>query len=353
MAVFGADARASDGRFEDRARTPAIQSSLAPHSLVLDVTTAGKRMVAVGERGHILLSDDGGGSWRQVYAPVSVTLTGVAFADERTGWAIGHRGVVLGTEDGGETWTAMLDGGRAAALTLEQARLDGDEDAIFLADRLVKDGPDKPFLTLLVSRPRTVTVLGAYGLAARSMDGGKTWVSWASHMDNPAGWHLNAIAAEGATELVAGEQGTLLLSEDGGGTFSALESPYDGSFFGALSNGKGRFLILGLRGHAFLADRDLLSWTACSVASDASLTDGLVLPDGRLAAVTASGDLLVGTADCSNLSPVPGLPPMGPLAALALSPGETPALVLAGVSGLHLVPLSRLAPTTPPTGRAQ
>ncbi len=31
---------------------------LAPRSLLLDITVAGERLVAVGERGHILYSDD-------------------------------------------------------------------------------------------------------------------------------------------------------------------------------------------------------------------------------------------------------------------------------------------------------
>ena len=43
---------------------------------------AGNRLVAVGERGTILLSDDGQ-AWRQVPSPVSVGLTGVSFGDDQ------------------------------------------------------------------------------------------------------------------------------------------------------------------------------------------------------------------------------------------------------------------------------
>ena len=44
---------------------------LAEHSLLLDVTLAGERLIAVGERGHVLVSDDRGESWRQVRVPTT------------------------------------------------------------------------------------------------------------------------------------------------------------------------------------------------------------------------------------------------------------------------------------------
>ncbi len=53
-------------------------------------TKAGNRLVAVGERGIVLLSDDAGLNWKQVDVPVSVTLTGVQFVSPMKGWAIGH-----------------------------------------------------------------------------------------------------------------------------------------------------------------------------------------------------------------------------------------------------------------------
>src|SRR5688572_16714729 len=69
---------------------PALQSPKALGAAMLAVTRAGHRLVAVGERGTVLLSDDAGASWRQARVPVQVTLTAVRFVDERTGWAAGH-----------------------------------------------------------------------------------------------------------------------------------------------------------------------------------------------------------------------------------------------------------------------
>src|SRR5438445_3138452 len=119
-------------------------------AVYLAATRAGERIVAVGERGLIAVSDDGGGHWRQVSVPVSATLTGVQFVSAKVGWAVGHYGVVLGTRDGGETWALLLDGRRAAQATLDAAKAASDEGPASqrrLADaqRLVADGPDKPF----------------------------------------------------------------------------------------------------------------------------------------------------------------------------------------------------------------
>ncbi|MFU0418243.1 WD40/YVTN/BNR-like repeat-containing protein, partial [Acinetobacter baumannii] len=73
--------------------------------MLLDATRAGKRVVAVGEHGIVLLSDDEGKTYRQARTvPVSATLSAVSFADEKHGWAVGQWGVILATSDGGETW---------------------------------------------------------------------------------------------------------------------------------------------------------------------------------------------------------------------------------------------------------
>src|SRR5262245_59197320 len=95
-------------------------------AIYLAAARAGERLVAVGERGLIALSDDGGVHWRQAPSPVSASLTGVQFASAKVGWAIGHYGVVLGTRDGGETWSLLLDGRRAAQAMLDSAKAAAD-----------------------------------------------------------------------------------------------------------------------------------------------------------------------------------------------------------------------------------
>lgn len=69
---------------------------------------------AVGDRGTILHTDDGGKLWRPQTSGVGCPLHSVCFLDEQLGWAAGgfthpythaSTGVVLTTHDGGRTWT--------------------------------------------------------------------------------------------------------------------------------------------------------------------------------------------------------------------------------------------------------
>lgn len=71
---------------------------------------------AVGDRGVIWHTDDGGLAWRRQPSGVSCTLWAVSFLNERIGWAVGgwtrplshaSSGVVLTTENGGQTWTEV------------------------------------------------------------------------------------------------------------------------------------------------------------------------------------------------------------------------------------------------------
>ena len=86
------------------AQAPAIALESAQHAPLVAVSQVGRRLVAVGDHGIVVLSDDGE-TWRQASSvPVDGLLTALSFIDERQGWAVGHGGVLLHTEDGGETW---------------------------------------------------------------------------------------------------------------------------------------------------------------------------------------------------------------------------------------------------------
>jgi hypothetical protein len=108
--------------------TPALVTPKALGAATLAVARAGARLVAVGERGTVLWSDDGGAHWQQARVPVQAALTSVRFVDAHVGWAAGHLGVILKTEDGGQSW-ARLDGTQAAAALLAAAGGDGVRSA--------------------------------------------------------------------------------------------------------------------------------------------------------------------------------------------------------------------------------
>jgi photosystem II stability/assembly factor-like uncharacterized protein len=288
---------------------PAVFSQRAAQSVLLGIAQAGKRLVAVGERGIVVVSDDEAATWRQVAVPVSVTLTAVHFANPKHGYAAGHSGTVLATTDGGETWSRMLDGRQAARISLAAAQASGDAAALRDAERLVADGPDKPLLDLLVLDARRVIVIGAYGMAYSTTDGGQNWTSWADRLDNARGLHLYAIRRHGERILVCGEQGLVRLSQDTGQTFAAVKTPYNGSFFTAELSA-GEIMLAGLRGNMLRSLDAGVNWQKIAAPDGATITGSARRADGSLVLVNQAGTVLgesKGALVPLNSSPLPSL----------------------------------------------
>lgn len=246
----------------DRAPS-SVLAPLASRSLTLDLAAAGARLVAVGERGHILLSDDQGHSWRQVVTPTRATLTGVHFVDARHGWAVGHLGTILRTVDAGETWQPL-----SAALDRESVLL----DVLFLD---AQEG----------------FAVGAYGLCLQTRDAGATWTK---REPLPEQFHFNQIVrhTDGAIFLV-GEAGTLLRSRDGGLAWEPVSPPYEGSLFGLVPLADGQLLVHGLRGHIFRSSNGGAGWQPIVAPVPTLLMHGVRLRSGLIVLAGQSGNFLV------------------------------------------------------------
>ncbi|MHC8350878.1 WD40/YVTN/BNR-like repeat-containing protein [Pseudomonas sp. RT4P38] len=327
----------------DALNTPAMQVPQAQHAVLLDLARAGTRLVAVGERGIVLLSDDNGASWRQAAVPVSVSLTAVQFVNASTGWAVGHAGVVLASHDGGEHWVVQLDGRRAAQLELTAARQQlssaRDQDAaaarVQTAERLAREGADKPFLALQFVDDRHGLIVGAYGLAFETDDGGTTWQSIIGQIDNPLGAHLSAIAQQGEHWFLAGEQGYLARSDDAGQSFSQLESPYAGSFFTLQIRDDGVLLVAGLKGNAFTSSDLGQNFQPAPVSLPVSFSDAIRTEDGQLLLVNQSGALFR-TSSLPGALLEPYGKPLGKPVSSVLQAADG-SLTLAGFTGLTRV----------------
>lgn len=310
---------------------PAMHSAKAPRAVLLAVTRAGERLVAVGERGIVLLSDDSGKHWRQASVPVSVSLTAVQFVDAEQGWAVGHMGVVLHSSDGGETWVKQLDGIAVAQQVLVLARQGHDARQLKDAERLVADGPDKPFLDLYFSDPRNGFVVGAYGLILRTQDGGKHWQPWMQQVDNPEGLNLYGIRAAGNALFIVGERGLLLRSNDGGARFQSLDSPYPGSFFGLQGSANGELLAFGLRGNAYWSGDQGGSWRRMDTGLETALSAATRLGDGASILASQGGDLLLSPGRGARFRPL-ATPAGTSIAGLVAAPDGS--LICVGLGGL-------------------
>lgn len=313
---------------------PALNSAKAERSTLLAVTRAGSRLVAAGERGIILVSDDHGASWQQSRVPTSVNLTALHFVDAQRGWAVGHMGVVLHSEDGGLSWHKQLDGVEAARLAVEAVRDGDDPREIKLADYLVSDGPDKPFFDIWMDSQGRGFITGAFNLIFRTDDGGKHWRYWSPRVKNPFGLHLYDITRLGEDFIIAGEQGMLLRSQDGGEHFTPLETPYEGSWFGILATRSGALIAYGLRGNAYVSRDHGESWQACETGSRAGFSAATELADGRILLANQAGQLFASADDGRSFQPLGGLPGMPFAAVTQADSGE---LILASLRGLGRV----------------
>jgi photosystem II stability/assembly factor-like uncharacterized protein len=303
-------------------------------AVLLGAAHAGPRIVAVGERGIVALSDDGGKQWRQASVPVSVTLTAVRFADKDRGYALGHGGTVLATADGGQTWSRRLDGRQLAQLLLAAAQSSGDAAALKSGQRLVAEGPDKPLFDLLVFDARRVLVVGAYGLALFTQDGGATWATWSARLENPKELHLYAVRQRGQRIVIAGEQGLVLHSVDGGQSFKRLSTPYGGSYFTAELPEDQAIVLAGLRGNVWRSTDDGASWTQVASPVPVSITASAPGPNGQPLFANQAGMVLRLAGGTLQPLSAGALPPLNFL--LPLDGARVLALTVQGVQRVDL-----------------
>ncbi len=234
---------------------------LVAESMLLDITRAGDRLVAVGERGHVILSGDGE-NWTQAeVVPTRATLTTVTAFGERL-WAGGHDAVIITSGDGGNTWTRLFFDPERQQAVMDLYFTDEDNGV----------------------------AIGSYGLYLVTRDGGQNWED--IEIDPEGGYHLNSMLRfDDGRRLIAGEAGYSYRSYDDGATWEMMDMPYLGSMWGALQLDGECALFYGLRGHAMQSCDFGTSWSELETGSEASISGG-AMHDGRVLLAAASGAVL-------------------------------------------------------------
>ena len=340
----------------DLLQMPAFHLKTPEKGKLLDVARAGTRMVAVGENGLIIGSDDSGKTWFQGSVPMSVTLTALCFPSPLVGWAVGHDGIILHTSDGGATWIRQIDGSQINRGAYEQVeKLYGEKTSppsssptvqfdeydwmnleVYLRDieQMKKEGSVWPFLDVWFADDQKGFAVGAFGMAVRTSDGGKTWNPFMNRLPNPKGLHYYAVAKVGSDLFIAGEEGQVLRSEDDGQNWKQLDSPYDGSFFGIMGTHSGDDVIaFGLRGHGFISRDRGDTWEPLKLPEGGPWMSGMVLNDGSVLLISPVLGGYISTDNGLSFAGVPGFP-MAAVAAMG-TPGN--GLLTVGVLGTQIV----------------
>ena len=255
----------------DAASVLSIESPKAVTSLLLDIAHAGKRLVAVGDRGHILFSEDSGKNWVQARVPTRQLLTALYFVDEQHGWAVGHDAQILATDDGGANWELQYE-------DLER---------------------EAPLLDIWFRDASNGFAVGAYGALLETSDGGKSWNDVSDRLDNEDGYHLNGITAvKDAGLFVVGEAGTMFRSADWGQTWEKVQGPYEGTLFGAQGTASSNtLLVFGLRGNLYRSSDFGSTWQEIPLIADSGrlefgLAGASLLKNGDLVVVGHGGSVL-------------------------------------------------------------
>jgi photosystem II stability/assembly factor-like uncharacterized protein len=287
---------------------PAVRAGYAMHSAILAVARSGERIVAVGDRGVVLISDDDGSTFRQADSvPTRATLTSVAFApDGRTGWAVGHWGVVLVTEDGGSRW-----------------RMQRDDLSV-----------DQPLFSVLFTDSNHGVAVGLWSLLACTADGGKTWTTSTLEAGASSGAGakgsgrslFSVFASNKGTLLVAAEAGGVYRSTNAGQSWTPVETGGKGSLWTGTSLKSGALLVGGLSGALYRSEDDGASWHAVTSASKSSITALAQAADGKVLAVGLNGVVLSSNDDGRSFQVARVLPDRAGIAAVIGNRKGTPLL---------------------------
>lgn len=217
---------------------PAVAFSNFDDALMLAIAPAGSRLVAVGEHGLVLLSDDAGNSWRQTLTGlVDTTLSAVTFVDSDQGWIVGREEAILYTADSGNSWQLQH------------------------WNPFPENGMEGALLEVVFTSSTQGFAVGANGTLLRTADAGNSWQRQTLLHREGFEPHLFDISSRNADELfITGEQGAVWRSADAGTTWQELTVPFSGSLFGAVPMGQSGLLVYAMLGKAFYSPDSGATW---------------------------------------------------------------------------------------------
>lgn len=287
------------------AQKPAVAVAHPTQAPILAAARAGQRVVAVGDHGIVLLSDDGGKTFRQAKTvPTQALLTSLSFIDDKQGWAAGHDGVIVHTTDGGESWT------------LQREDLAGD----------------KPLFAIRFNDAKNGFAVGLFGNAVQTNDGGAHWSALTIESGEVTDHHLYGIFGDANSALyVAGEAGLVYRSADRGLTWTTIQTSNPGSFWAGLQLKDGNLLMVGQRGHIFNSIDQGTTWTEVPSGTQQSLTNVVQQSNGDVLVVGLAGTTLRST-DAGKTFVMHERADRAPLTAAAV--GSNDAALLFGATGV-------------------
>jgi len=286
------------GELESTGKSAEAEAALFEDLYAVAVIDAG-RVIAVGDRGAIYRSGDGGEHWQNVESSTARSLYSVSMANAAVGWAVGQYGTIIRTVDGGRTWTIQpgpegkralhllgvhaVDADTAWVVGVWGTRILTQDGGVTWTDHSVPMTLEHPLFEWLsmedqekvreggavyedvvlndvYCRPRPSKlcwIVGEFGTNFRTEDLGGTWIRGSVDGDSIDNGrdpdiertsHLFAVSFSGEREgLIAGLGGVVLRSVDGGRHWRYAATGDRRSFF-SIAHAADRFVAVGEKG---------------------------------------------------------------------------------------------------------
>jgi photosystem II stability/assembly factor-like uncharacterized protein len=147
------------------------------------------------------------GAWTRQRSGSLAWLHAVYFLDERQGWAVGGRGTLLSTDDGGEVWRTRP---RPTEDALRDVYFSDEQNGWLVCERSIYDLKTK-------EEPRTYLL--------RTTDGGATWSQVNVIGKDVDARLVRALFTDGGRAWAFGEEGALYTTRDGGTNWERQRVP--------------------------------------------------------------------------------------------------------------------------------
>ncbi len=236
----------------------------------LDIQFAGSDGWIIGDRGIVLLTGNGGETWR-LRKIGDFNLNDILMLDRDRGFVAAESGVIYATSDGGSTWqaraiegatsnfnslafsgqTGIAAGNRGTALLTRDGGATWELRQISVARRgnILTDLKCAQF-----TGGGVLWITGEKGVILKSPDGGNSWESRSFMQENYSVVHFTS-EKEG---FVAGGGGMVLRTENGGESWKKFRIPTD--MVNALHFSKGHILAAGKNGLIMVSRDNGATW---------------------------------------------------------------------------------------------
>lgn len=194
-------------RFADKNRGIIVGSVLSKSDRVIDSL--------------VMLTEDGGKTWRRILVPFKDELYHLDFADDSRGWIVGDMGMILTTYDGGRNWQIQRSGVEKGLYNVDfrdknDGIVVGSSGTILRTEnggetwQKVETNFPETFLRVDFATDKRGWTVGRNGTILRSSDKGKTWLK----QDSRTNKHLYGLYMTKKYGWAVGEKGLILRYEN-------------------------------------------------------------------------------------------------------------------------------------------